>query len=92
MASLGAVKRLLDRLLDRIFVSEPPKPEKGFSVWCEDGIWHTAPIVDPDHFGPHRYDITAGGDCSCGCWMALSSSGGPVDPFGACPDNPKGDK
>jgi len=33
-------------------------------------------------------------DCeyNCGCWMGPSRSGGPngIDPFGKCPNNPKG--
>lgn len=65
---------------------------KGHSIWIEDGFWYTAPTVDPTKFGGHAYDN--GGyaqgvrDCLCGASMHDSSSSGPVDPFGACPNNP----
>lgn len=46
-------------------------------------------------FGPHNYPYDGGtSDCSygCGCWMGPYRSGGPgrVDPFGECPNNPRG--
>ena len=86
------MKRRFIKLLKRIFIDEGPKPEPGFAVWCEYTTgWRTAPIVDPDKFGPHTFDGPLGviGTCSCGAWMSSSYSGGPVDPFGACPNNPK---
>jgi len=63
-----------------------PKPKKGWSVWIEEGVYFTAPTIDPCLFYDHDY---AGnehcGSCRCGCQMGSSSSSGPVDPFGACP-------
>lgn len=70
-----------------------PTPAPGMSVWIENGEWFTASTVDPKTHGTHAYD--EGGyekgihDCTCGCYMMSSSSGGPVDPAGACPDNPR---
>lgn len=70
-----------------------PKVKRGWSVWIESGTWYTAPTVDRRSFGGHAYDN--GGyeegirDCSCGCFMLSSASGGPVNPFGPCPKNPK---
>lgn len=67
-------------------------PPEGFDVWIENGVWYIAPEVDPKRFGGHAY--ANGGyergvrDCPCGCHMLSSSSGGPCDPFGACPENP----
>lgn len=64
-----------------------------YSMWVQDGKWFAAPTVDPEKFGAHDYAI--GGyergkrDCRCGCWMGDCRSSGPVDPFGACPANPK---
>ena len=66
---------------------------KGWSKWIENGIAYKAKTVNPKKFNGHAYDN--GGfeqgirDCSCGCYMGGFSSGGPVDPFGACPNNPK---
>jgi hypothetical protein len=68
-----------------------PRPRPGWSIWVESGEWFTAPTVDPQQFGAHAYAGEAFAkvrDCPCGCWMLASSSGGPVDPFGACPLNP----
>ena len=70
-----------------------PVAEEGYSLWVEDGVWFTAPTVDPKLFGCHDYDeggfLRGVRDCCCGCDMQSSSSGGPVDPYGACPMNPK---
>ena len=72
-----------------------PKPKVGWSVWIEHGVWFTAKKVNKKRFGPHSYflDFLAGKsnlcECSCGCFMADSSSGGDFDPWGACPKNPK---
>lgn len=48
--------------------------------------------VDARKFGPHHYPDAPDGtsDCKygCGCWAGPHNSGGPVDPFGACPKNP----
>ena len=69
-----------------------PEPQPGYAVWIENGVWYTAPKIDPARFGGHAYDN--GGfemgirDCPCGCYMLSASSAGPVDPFGACPENP----
>ena len=74
---------------------ENPKPKAGWSVWIEHGVWFTAKKVNKKRFGPHSYflGLLAGksglGECSCGCFMADSSSGGDFDPWGACPNNPK---
>ena len=71
----------------------PPGILERHDYWYECGTKH-AKYVDPVHFGPHRYtsvcyDGTS--DCfhGCGCWMGPYRSGGPVNPFGACPNNPK---
>lgn len=70
-----------------------PKGKKGYAVWIESGVWYTAPEVERDKFGGHTY--ADGGYelgirlCACGCVVAPSSSAGPVDPFGPCPENPK---
>lgn len=69
-----------------------PKPKRGYSIWIEWGTYYTAKRVSKKKFGGHAYDD--GGyerghrDCTCGCCMGSSSSSGPVDPFGPCPDNP----
>lgn len=70
-----------------------PKAKRGWSIWIENGVLFTAPTVSSRKFGGHSYS-NGGYDmgihhCSCGCYMGSSSSSGPVDPFGACPDNPK---
>lgn len=65
----------------------------GFSVWIENGVYFQAPTVDASKYGNHAYD--GGGyergvrSCSCGCYMHSTSSGGPCDPFGPCPENPQ---
>ncbi len=70
-----------------------PKPKRGYSIWIENGVWYSAPRVSAKKFGSHAYDN--GGyekgirDCPCGCHMGGYTSGGPVDPFGPCPFNPK---
>jgi hypothetical protein len=70
-----------------------PEPKPGWSIWIESGVYFTAPTVDKNKFSGHAYDN--GGyeqgirDCPCGCFMLSSSSGGPVDPFGPCPRNPR---
>lgn len=70
-----------------------PKPKRGWSRWIEEGVWFTAPKVSSRDFGAHAYGKGGYGrgitDCPCGCFMLSSSSGGPVDPFGPCPRNPK---
>lgn len=67
-----------------------PKPQRGYAIWIEWGKWYTARKVNPKKFGPHRYDgwDRHTGNCSCGCYMGRHDSSGPVDPFGACPNNP----
>lgn len=73
-------------------IGNHPKAKEGYSLWIENGMWCSAPIVDPSKFGEHAYGN--GGyemgirDCPCGCFMLSSSSGGPVDPYGKCPKNP----
>ncbi len=70
---------------------EPVKPEVKMAKWIENGIWKTAPEVDPKLFGVHLYtDYQGTGDCDygCGCHMGRSYSTGKIDPFGACPKNP----
>ena len=71
-----------------------PVPEPGYSTWIESGTWFTAPTVDKKAYGKHAYMVGNNfergvRDCACGCWMLSSASGGPVDPFGRCPMNPK---
>ncbi len=66
--------------------------KKGYDVWNEYNGRKVAKHVDSKKFGPHKYiDCDGTSDCEykCGCWMGPSRSGGPVDPFGACPKNPK---
>ena len=67
--------------------------EENETVWHEyDGL-HTSK-VDPKKFSPHKYADHGGtSDCQygCECWMGPSRSGGKVDPFGPCPNNPKKD-
>jgi hypothetical protein len=74
-------------------VHRNPKPKRGWSLWIEDGVWYTAPKISPRKFGKHAYFIskirTGIRKCPCGCFMTRSDSGGPVDPFGACPMNPR---
>lgn len=65
-----------------------PVKKRGWSIWIEHGIWYTARNVSKKKFGIHSY-IGGLGACSCGCYMGDCDSWGPVDPFGACPDNPK---
>lgn len=59
--------------------------------WTEGGERRTARRVDPNTHGPHLYDENGTSDCAygCGCWAGPSRSGGPVNPFGACPKNLK---
>lgn len=75
-------------------VTDPEKAvKKGYSWWIENGVYFQAPKVNGKLFKGHDY---SGGfwdrgirDCKCGCFMLSSSSGGPVDPFGPCPLNPR---
>jgi len=53
--------------------------------------------VDPKKFGYHEYihEITNASNLfhckfGCGCWEEFSARGGPVNPWGPCPNNPKG--
>ncbi len=67
---------------------------KGHDVWPERGGMQHAPRVDPKKFGSHDYGHEDGtSDCAhgCKCWMGPFASGGPVNPFGACPNNPSND-
>lgn len=64
-----------------------PEAKPGHSIWIEWGKWYTAPTVDSTKFGHHAYGEGTG-SCRCGCHMGDSTSSGPVDPFGACPENP----
>lgn len=68
-------------------VFSDPQMRPGWSRWIESGVWFCAPTVDPEKFGGHAYGDGTG-ECPCGCSMYSASSGGPVDPFGACPSNP----
>jgi hypothetical protein len=62
-----------------------------FSYWVEDGHYYKAMAVHASSNGPHDFDSDGTSDCKkgCGCWMGPARSGGPVDPFGPCPRNPK---
>jgi hypothetical protein len=67
---------------------------EGWAYWYEWGKVKSAPVVDSKKFGPHGYaDHDGTSDCrfDCGCSMGPNSSSGPVNPFGACPNNPKDD-
>lgn len=70
-----------------------PPIKRGYSTWIEQGVWFTSRTVNKRRFGGHAYDdggfLKGIRDCPCGCHMSESSSSGPVDPFGACPSNPK---
>lgn len=70
-----------------------PETPEGCDKWIENGQWYAATTVDPEMFGQHTYDGGGYGlghrDCPCGCYMLSAASGGPVNPFGACPANPK---
>ena len=51
----------------------------------------------PKEYGEHKYSKGDGRiECKhgCGCWAGSATSGGPtgLDPFGACPKNPKDGK
>jgi hypothetical protein len=66
----------------------------GWSLWIEGGVWYTSEEVDQNKFGPHDYNVEGEFEkglrkCKCGCSMYSSSSNGPVDPFGPCPENKK---
>jgi hypothetical protein len=66
--------------------------DEGHDVWHEHGGIRHAPRVDPKKFGSHDYGKDhKTSDCGhkCGCWMGPAASGGPVNPFGACPKNQK---
>ena len=65
--------------------------DAGYDVWIENSIIKHTPAIDKDKYGPHIYADDGTSDCElkCGCWMGASRSGGPVDPFGPCPNNPK---
>ena len=73
---------------------------RGHDVWNEHlgGVMIHAPMVDPETHGKHDYYWPGdGSECrhGCGCWMGLDCGGGPVNPCGPCPKNPKkegGDK
>lgn len=76
--------------------AEPAKEAVEMASWVENGVRKTAPKVDADKFGRHSWAENQGegylfGECAygCGCEMYQSSSKGPVDPFGPCPNNPK---
>lgn len=59
----------------------------GKDTWVTNGKIFSAPIVDPEKFGPHDYG-DGQGNCWCGCSMGSFYSSGPVNPFGMCPKNP----
>lgn len=66
--------------------------KEGHAVWVEWGVVKHAPKIPKEIFGPHDYGEHEGTeDCKygCGCWMGRTSSGGKVDPFGPCPNNPR---
>lgn len=66
--------------------------DQGHDVWYERGGMKHAVSVDPNVFGHHDYwDYQGTNDCrfSCGCWMGPTASGGPINPFGPCPNNKK---
>jgi len=60
--------------------------------YIEDGK-RKASRVDPAKFGEHKYrgapHYTSDCEYECGCWAGPHRSGGPVNPFGPCPKNPK---
>lgn len=73
----------------KIKTDGPDDAPIGWSRWIENGQWYKAPTVDREHFGSHDYGKGGFGECKCGCHMSGYSSCGPVDPFGACPLNPR---
>ena len=61
-------------------------------VWVDNGNVCHAPKVPSELFGDHEFgDLDHTSNCvhGCGCWMGLTRSGGPVNPFGQCPNNPR---
>ena len=84
---------------EQLAIPAPPSPQqlaiedakaKGLAYWIENGTVCTCTPVDGTLFGSHHYTMDGTSDCAhgCGCWMGGFASGGPVDPFGACPRNP----
>lgn len=66
--------------------------KEGHAVWVENGNVKHSPKVPEELFGPHGYEFpgrTTNCSFGCGCWAGPWSSGGPVDPLGPCPRNPK---
>jgi len=83
---LDICKERARRLLD-----ERRWHSKGHDTWIEDGQMKHAKRVDPEAYGPHKFTQDGTSDCAygCGCWMGPARSGGPVNPFGACPNHPR---
>ena len=80
-----------DERRNALLAKEKQYHEMGHDVWIESGEMQHAPIVDTKLFGPHDYkNLPMTSDCEfgCGCWMGQTRSGGPINPFGACPKNP----
>lgn len=71
-------------------------PKKRTGIYYEDGVKKES-YVSRRRFGEHYYPgchdsagfYTSNCKFGCGCWMGSFRSGGPVDPFGPCPKNPK---
>ena len=71
-----------------------PLPTRRRSIWIESGVYFTALKISSRKFGKHVYMFPGAyengeRDCPCGCWMGNTNSGGPCDPFGPCPKNPR---
>ena len=68
---------------------------RGLAWWIEKGEVKSAPKIDGRNFSTHNYGGSKSqfqlGRCiyGCGCEMYQTTSYGPVDPFGPCPNNPK---
>lgn len=60
------------------------------SIW-HDGEQKAGKPVDRANFGPHDYGDKNMGRCrhGCNCWMGNFNSGGPFNPMGPCPKNPR---
>lgn len=86
-----ASDRKFKALRETVAAEEKRWTDQGHEVWYEYSGMKHAPKVDAKKFGPHSYDEDGTSDCAhkCGCWMGPAASGGPVNPFGACPNNPK---
>lgn len=61
------------------------------SIWSDGPEPAGGRPLDRSMFGPHDYGEKNSGRCrhECQCWMGNFTSGGPVNPMGPCPKNPR---